>query len=138
MIVLNPRPGERDFFTQWTANSFLAWFHRHIGHRLFRGPIGDEEAGFTNYKDSRLLAGSQVLVTLLSSLLPICATIGLYFIHGTPKRLVAVALFMLVFATSLAVFTKARRVEVFAATAAQVFPRSLLTIFSPLPIAPSC
>jgi hypothetical protein len=59
-----------------------------------------------------------VLGTVVSALAPMFSIIALSFVTGMPARLGLVSAFTVVFAASLAVATKARRIEIFAATAA--------------------
>lgn len=129
LVALAARPGERDIFTNWIMNTFLAAFHRSIGFRIFRNRPEDEEAGFREYRDSKLAACLTILITLLSSMIPVTSIIALYLIQGMLYRLMTVALFMVVFCSILAIFTNARRVEVFAATAAYV-PHARLHFWS--------
>lgn len=55
---------------------------------------------------------------LISTLFPSVAVLALYYIKVMSIRLGAVLLFSLLFSATLAAFTKARPVEIFAATAA--------------------
>ena len=121
-VALGVRAGESDVFTMWLINKFMAWFHCCIGQYLCVSKPGDEEAGFVEYSDSKVLAVSNVIVTLLSSMIPVTSTIGLYFVPGIKLRLGLVAVFMVIFCTVLAICTNARRVEIFGATAACVLP----------------
>lgn len=118
LAVLSTQPGETDVFTMWLANSFLARFHRSNGYQIIRNRSKDEEAGFTEYSDQKLKGFSEIVGTLLSSIIPITATITLYFVERMPIRLAMVAVYMVIFCGVLGVFTNARRVEIFAATAA--------------------
>jgi hypothetical protein len=116
--VLSTQTGETDVFTMWLANSFLAHFHRSIGYQIIRNRSGDEEAGFIEYSDQKLKGFSEIVSTLLSSIIPITATLTLYFVERMPIRLATVDVYMVIFCGVLGVFTHARRVEIFAATAA--------------------
>ena len=122
LLTLNSRPGEHDRFTGWLVNGLLAWFHCNIGHRLMRNRPADEEAGFREYSNVKLVVYMEILVTSLSTMIPIAATIAPYFVKGMAARLALVAVFMILFCTSLAIFTNGRRIEIFAATAAYVSP----------------
>lgn len=102
------------------ANSVLHVFHRYVGHRLVPQRPDDVEAGFTEYEDSKLMATLTLLATLLSSTIPVASTVVLYMVRGMPLRLAMIALFVTLFCGILAIFTNARRVEIFAATAAYV------------------
>lgn len=57
-------------------------------------------------------------VMILASALPTCSIIALYFIHKMIWRLIFIVLFSGVFASALAVFTEAKRVEIFTASVA--------------------
>ena len=118
LVTLSIRAGESDLFTKWLINKFLAWFYHTVGSRCLCSKKQDEEAGFTEYEDSKILAISSILITLLSCMIPVTSTIALYFVPGMRLRLGLVAVFMVVFCMVLAVFTNARRVEIFGATAA--------------------
>ena len=70
------------------------------------------------YKNGKLLRIADVLSTIISSALPIASIIALNFIDRMIIRLVAIALFTMAFSLILTIVTSARRIEVFAATAA--------------------
>lgn len=78
--------------------------------------IGEEEGEETQYSD-RILNRLVLSVTLLvSSLLPTVSIIVLNYIQPTIWRLVFTLFFSIVFNVCLAVFTAAKRSEIFAAT----------------------
>lgn len=128
LAALATRSGEWDVFTNWIVNTFLPAFHHSIGRRIFRSRSEDEEAGFAEYKDSNLTSGLTIFVTILSSTIPVTSIVALYLIEGMLVRLLSVGLFMIIFCSILAIFTSARRVEIFAATAAYV-PQARLVIW---------
>lgn len=68
--------------------------------------------------NTRLHVIIDFVVTVFSSLAPLSSIIVLYFVQNESIRLVIVCAFTIAFTVSLAVFTRARRVEIFAATAA--------------------
>lgn len=70
------------------------------------------------YKNSKLLRIADVLSTIIASTLPIASIIALNFIDRMIIRLVAIALFTMTFSLILTIVTSARRIEIFAATAA--------------------
>jgi hypothetical protein len=74
--------------------------------------------GFSEYDDARLIAMIEVISTVISSLLPISSIIILYFVTSQPARLGIILGYTAMFSIALAIFTKARRVEIFAATSA--------------------
>ena len=72
------------------------------------------------YKNSKLLRIADVLATIIASALPIASILALNFIDRSIIRLVAIALFTMTFSLILTIVTNARRIEIFAATAACV------------------
>ena len=133
LVALSGRPGERDLFANWMANTFITAFHRFVGRWIFPQYQNDEETGFTEYNDAKIMAFLTTVVTLLSSMVPVTSTIVLYAVKGMRLRLAMIALFMILFSFILAIFTSARRVEIFAATAAYVRLRrqpSFLCVFN--------
>lgn len=54
----------------------------------------------------------------LGTLIPTAAIFVLYYVHDMVARLGAILAFSALFSLALAVFTKAKKVEIFAATAA--------------------
>lgn len=79
---------------------------------------GDEENGLVHYKDTTLSGITRVLTILVSSLLPSASIFALYFVESLINRLGVIMGFSVLFSISLAVFTSAQRIEIFAATAA--------------------
>lgn len=59
-----------------------------------------------------------MLSVVLSSLLPTVMILALYFIQSMLWRIGAVIIFTAIFAVALTVFTNARKIEVYSATAA--------------------
>ena len=55
---------------------------------------------------------------VMSTLFPFVAILVLYYIHNTSIRLIMVFCFSLTFSLALVMFTTAKSVEIFAATAA--------------------
>lgn len=80
----------------------------------------DIEAGLSHYEDLRLNAISHFVGTMIASLLPAISIFVLYFVHNMLARLGAIMAFSALFSFTLAVFTTAKRIEIFAATAAYV------------------
>ena len=74
------------------------------------------QGGFSKYDDARLIAIIEVISTVISSMLPISSIIILYFVTSLPARLGILLGYTALFPIALAIFTKARRVEIFAAT----------------------
>ena len=70
------------------------------------------------YSSSHLLAIIDILGVVISSLLPISSIVALYFVPRTLQRLGIVAGFTAAFSICLKILTEARRIDIFAATAA--------------------
>lgn len=74
-----------------------------------------------NFENSRFIRLARALNIMLSTLIPSIAILGLFFIERPVARLGAILGFSAVFSLILAMFTNARPVEIFTATAASVF-----------------
>ena len=71
-----------------------------------------------HYDDGDIETVTNILGTVFSSLAPLVSIVVLSFVGNANARLGLVCAFTFIFAGCLAIATKARRVEVFAATAA--------------------
>ena len=60
----------------------------------------------------------RAVVMIVGSALPTCSIVALYFINLALYRLLFIVLFSGVFSAALAFFTDAKRIEIFAASAA--------------------
>ncbi|KAL2068343.1 hypothetical protein VTL71DRAFT_16441 [Oculimacula yallundae] len=78
----------------------------------------DEEAQFHVYSNTKILLAANVLGSLISSSLLVGSIVALYFVDDMLARLGIIAAFTQVFSLVLVLVTRARKVEVFAATAA--------------------
>jgi len=92
-------------------------FHFLCGERFQVGKIIDEESGLMRYEDSRLDRASSVIAIILASIIPVLTIFALNAIKTTDARIGMIVVFTAVFATVLAVFSSAKRAEIFAATA---------------------
>ena len=70
------------------------------------------------YEDSKLNACAHMVGTFMASLLPPLSIFVLYFVNSQVDRLGIIMAFSALFSFTLALFTRARGVEIFAATAA--------------------
>jgi hypothetical protein len=75
-------------------------------------------SGLHHYSNDHVLGVVNILGTVASSLTPMLSIIVLSFVTSMPARLGLVCAFTVAFSASLAIATKARRIEIFAATAA--------------------
>jgi hypothetical protein len=74
------------------------------------------------WEEKTFSLAARVLSVFVSTLFPSVAVLALYFIKSLAVRLGAVLAFSALFSISLAIFTTAKPVEIFAATAALVTP----------------
>lgn len=77
------------------------------------------------YQYDSMVAIINAISTLLSSLLPSTSIFILYFVQSPIARLAVIMVFTTVFSSTLVLVTKARRIDVFAATTAYVSHLSL-------------
>jgi hypothetical protein len=76
------------------------------------------EDSYVRVSDSKLIRTADLITTVISCVLPIASVIILFFVHSMIARLGIVAGFTALFSLTLAAVMAARRVEIFAATAA--------------------
>ncbi|KAK4159527.1 hypothetical protein QBC43DRAFT_373766 [Cladorrhinum sp. PSN259] len=74
--------------------------------------------GIFVYRESRLAAVIETVVTVVASVLPLLSTIVLWLLKNETVKLGAIVALSAIFPFALATMTSARRVEIFAATAA--------------------
>ena len=87
----------------------------------------DAEKGFYHYKKSNLRFCSHLIGVLLASCVPAAAIYTLYFVQSMIDRLGVIVAYSAIFSICLGLFTTARRVEIFGATAAYA---SLLSVLA--------
>ena len=115
LIALSKRTTDTDIFTNWVTDTLVPKFHKRIGHRFKKA---DETTMLVEYTDSKLNDAAQVVSMVISSLFAPASIFALYYVHPTPIRLGLIMVFSAVFTACLAIFTSAKRVEIFAATVA--------------------
>lgn len=70
------------------------------------------------YDDKKISIVADAGAAVISSLLPTVMILVLYFVHSMLWRLGLLIIFTAIFSTSIAVFTNAKKIEVYSATAA--------------------
>jgi hypothetical protein len=115
LISLKRRAGDDPLSSLFLSRAFI-WWHRCIGH-VWKKPR-DEEAQYFEYADANVLRAANVVGSILSSGLLILSIVALYFVENMKVRLGVIAAFTQVFSLTLILATNAKKVEVFAATAA--------------------
>ncbi|KAL8836805.1 MAG: hypothetical protein Q9170_002766 [Blastenia crenularia] len=120
-----PKPNKHDLAV------LREWYNDPEGGRIFMPmPEGDAwnedvtdldpdaTTGLYIYEDSAFNTSTSVINMVLSSLLPPASIFALYYVHSTVLRLVIVTIFSGTLTACLALFTEAKKVEIFAATVA--------------------
>ncbi|PVH87646.1 hypothetical protein DL98DRAFT_649265 [Cadophora sp. DSE1049] len=107
-----------DIFTGWIAQTLLPWLHRIVLYRWKTPVKGHEDVGLVKWNNSYFTAVSRIITVIISTIFPSMEVLVLYFIQKMVVRVGMVLLFSATFSLSLAIFTNARPVEIFAATAA--------------------
>ncbi|OAQ60275.2 hypothetical protein VFPPC_10699 [Pochonia chlamydosporia 170] len=118
-ITLFPRRLEDDAFTSFLGGRLLDIYHNIWGHRQTKShtshALGSEAR---QYSDERISRISNIIGAIISSTLPTLAILVLYFVNRMIIRIGLVIVFTAVFSTAIALFTTAKKVEIFSATAA--------------------
>ena len=117
LISLKRRTGDDPMSSLFLSKAFI-WWHRGIAH-IWKKPR-DEEAQYFEYADDNVLRAANVVGSILSSGLLIGSIMSLYFAKSMLVRLGIVAGFTQTFSLVLILATNAKKIEVFAATAAWV------------------
>jgi hypothetical protein len=114
LITLCPRQKE-DPFSGWViekaiTNLFRCGCARFMKRSKVHGVIG--------YEDTKVLRVTYWITSIMASLIPIASIVVLYLVHSMPARLGIIGAFNVLISVCLSGFTNAKRVEVFAVTAA--------------------
>jgi len=117
LISISSRPSN-DKFMRWLEMSLIPHLPTRLRKMMLEPMAGSEETGIGRVKLEVLHRFARALNVVLSAIIPSTAIVALYMINNLPYRIAAVAAFSGVFASVLAIFTTARPVEIFAATAA--------------------
>lgn len=107
-LVALRTPSDKDALSQ-----FLQDHWRPVG-KLNRSSFG----GTAYFRERHVVQTVTVISTIIAAILLVGAIAALYFITNPGARLGIIAVFMTLFAVSVAPLTNAKRAEVFAATAA--------------------
>ncbi|CAG8949478.1 hypothetical protein HYFRA_00007708 [Hymenoscyphus fraxineus] len=123
LMILRPRLGENDAFTRLLSGPLFHGIEKVI--RCFKNPVSSVDlekqeppSNLLEYSDATIMGIIDSMGTIVASMSPLLPIIILYFVQNHGSRLAVVCIFTLLFSVTLAIVTKARRVEIFAATAA--------------------
>ena len=111
-------PDADDVLTQWIATYLVEPFHQLIGRHFKKAPAAFGTDQFIEYSDRAIFKFSSVVATVTSSVFPVLGVIILFFVKDLLARIGIIAALTAVFSFCLAIVGKARKVEIFAATAA--------------------
>jgi hypothetical protein len=114
---MRPSVSEGDIFTNFITNQVASIFDHLCGSWLKAGKVIDKEAGLVSYSDSRLAKARTLFAVVVAASLPILTIFVLNSVHSTTARIGWAVLFTALFAGVLALFSAAKRAELFAATA---------------------
>lgn len=133
-VCLKQSSSENDIFTRFIKRVMSLVFHRLIGEKISRNKRGrgkeiDVEAGITSYDEDALDKASNLISIVLSSVMPVITIFALNELETVSQRLGLTVVFTAAFAGLLAVFSTAKRAEIFAATATYVERLAHLTFF---------
>ncbi|KAM0721389.1 hypothetical protein Q7P37_002313 [Cladosporium fusiforme] len=115
---------EKDLFSELLSSmilkswAFIHFLHRTSKHGSTSDAIDDEGREILEFSEEKLIRINNIVVSVISAVLPVAAIVALFFIKTEGGRIGAMAGFTFFFAVVLAVFTNARRLEIAASTAA--------------------
>ncbi|KAI0901642.1 hypothetical protein F4806DRAFT_443956 [Annulohypoxylon nitens] len=115
---ISPTSEEIDSFDSFLTGPVLDAYHWLYGHKKKNLKPQDFGQNLRLYDDQKITRFADMLSVVLSSLLPTVMILALYFIQSMLWRIGAVIIFTAIFAVALTVFTNARKIEVYSATAA--------------------
>ncbi|EDN91968.1 predicted protein [Sclerotinia sclerotiorum 1980 UF-70] len=116
LLVIKPDEIAAESFTRIPRKPLTAIYH--IFRMRCRRRQADEESLIYVYNEKIVIRIADMIGSAIASSLPVLAVVVLYSVHEMLARLGIIALFTVVFALALVVTTKAKRVDIFAATAA--------------------
>ena len=116
MITLAQRQMEPDPFSNWLSTGLVDIYDKVWGHRRKEPIAGNPD--IVQYDDTRLTTISKAVSVVFASLVPTVSVLVLYFIENMLVRIGLLVVFTAVFSAALALFTKARKIEIFSAIAA--------------------
>ncbi|KAK0666737.1 hypothetical protein QBC41DRAFT_397568 [Cercophora samala] len=120
LVAIYPRV-PLDRLSRWVNDIIFPQYHRFFGAKIKDPEDATKNlgTGIYAYSESHLQIVIETVVTVVAALLPVLSIVVLYFLGDNNKfKFMALVIFSAVFALALAIMTKAKRVEVFAATAA--------------------
>ncbi|KAL9612009.1 MAG: hypothetical protein Q9167_003375 [Letrouitia subvulpina] len=117
VVSLSTHQANEDLLTWLISNFLIPWYHERWGYRS-KHASSEAWTGLWHYEHATLVAIVNVVSTILSALLPSGSIFVLYFLKKPIMRLIAIMVFATLFSGTLAMISKARRADIFAATTA--------------------
>ncbi|POS69131.1 hypothetical protein DHEL01_v212473 [Diaporthe helianthi] len=117
LIALKPR-SPQDPTSRWFTATIFPLYHGLIGQKVKDPESPELGDGLYNCNEAILSSRANIFTTVLASLLPVLSITVLYTIHADIIKLGLIVVFSACFSLALALTTNARRIEIFAATAA--------------------
>lgn len=119
LIAFRTARPDQDPFSWWLTTYPVRLYHRLVGSKDWRpaGTVIDEEAGVVEYREGRMDKFAKMVSITIASTVPMIAILGLYFEQNLLHRIYISIGITAAFAALLSMFTNARRIEIFAATA---------------------
>ena len=116
MVTLAQRQMERDPFSNWLSTRLVDIYDKVWGNRRKEPIAGNPD--IVQYDDTQLTTISKAVGVVFASLVPTVSVLVLYFIENMLVRIGLLVVFTAVFSAALALFTSARKIEIFSAIAA--------------------
>lgn len=116
-MCLKPPNAESDPFTRYTSNVLLGLYHRLVGQTVGTGQTLWTATGHTSYSNASINRVSNIITTILASIMPVLNIYVLNQLSTVNQQIGVTAAFSAAFACTIALFSSARRVDIFLATA---------------------
>jgi hypothetical protein len=114
IIALRPRP-EEDPFSSWLAENAIKSLIQ-CGYSRWKRP--SRVHGVIGYQDNTIFRITLGITSIMASLIPLASVAVLYSIPSIQTRIGVIGAFNLIIAVCLSVFTKVKRSDMFAISAA--------------------
>ncbi|KAF2268994.1 hypothetical protein CC78DRAFT_606858 [Lojkania enalia] len=117
IVVLRRRENQSPI-SRILSDSFLHWYHHRFGWRFRKPKSSTIHANTVEYSQQTVLQISALIGTICASVLPVVATVVLYYVSSMAARLAIIGAFTVLFSAALGLLTNGRVIEIFSATAA--------------------
>ncbi|KAL8950148.1 MAG: hypothetical protein Q9222_003802 [Ikaeria aurantiellina] len=116
-VTISHCEANKDRMTGFINDCAIPFYHR-LWTRWTKDTKRKECNGIWKYRADTVTTAVNTMTTILSSLLPSTSIFILYFLNQPVARLAAIMVFTAIFSSTLCLMTRARRIDVFAATTA--------------------